>query len=77
MKIEKINENQIKCTLTKEDLYARQLKISELAYGSDKVKDLFIEICKKAFVECDFEADGTPLMIEAIPLSADSLVQSE
>ena len=25
MKIERISENQIKCTLTKEDLYARQL----------------------------------------------------
>ncbi|MBR6908876.1 MAG: adaptor protein MecA, partial [Lachnospiraceae bacterium] len=40
MKIERISENQIKCTLTKEDLFARQLKVSELAYGSEKVKEL-------------------------------------
>ena len=74
MKIEKINDNQIRCTLTKEDLYARQLKISELAYGSEKVKELFVEICKKAFVECNFDVEGTPLMIEAIPVSAEGLV---
>ena len=74
MTIEKINENQIRCTLTKEDLYARQLKISELAYGSEKVKELFVEICKKAFVECNFEVEDTPLMIEAIPVSPDCLV---
>ena len=74
MKIERINDNQIRCTLTKEDLYARELKISELAYGSEKVKELFIEICKKAFVECNFDVEGTPLMIEAIPVSAEGLV---
>ncbi len=66
MKIEKINDNQIRCTLTKEDLYARQLKISELAYGSEKVKELFVEICKKAFVECNFDVEGTPLMLSLI-----------
>lgn len=74
MKIERINDNQIKCTLTKEDLCARQLKISELAYGSEKVKELFVEICKKAFIECNFEVEDTPLMIEAIPVSPDCLV---
>ena len=31
MKIEKVNDNQIRCTLTKEDLADRQLKLSELA----------------------------------------------
>jgi len=74
MQIKKINDNQIRCTLTKEDLIARQLKISELAYGSEKVKELFVEICKRAFIECNFVADGTPLVIEAIPLSSESLV---
>ncbi len=31
MKIEKINDNQIRCTLTKEDLDSHQIRISELA----------------------------------------------
>ena len=35
MKIEKINENQIRCTLTREDLELHQIKLSELAYGQE------------------------------------------
>ncbi|MBP3577757.1 MAG: adaptor protein MecA, partial [Lachnospiraceae bacterium] len=41
MKIEKISDTQIRCTLSRQDLAERDLKISELAYGSDKAKDLF------------------------------------
>ena len=44
MKIEKISDKQIRCTLTREDLASRELKLSELAYGSDKAKDLVINI---------------------------------
>lgn len=40
MKIEKVNDNQIRCTLTREDLEDRHIKISELAYGSAKAKSL-------------------------------------
>ena len=31
MKIEKVNDHQIRCTLTREDLAKRQIKIIELA----------------------------------------------
>lgn len=41
MKIEKLNDNQIRCTLNKHDLIDRELKISELAYGSEKAKGHF------------------------------------
>lgn len=41
MKIEKVNDNQIRCTLTREDLAERQIKLSELAYGTEKAKMLF------------------------------------
>lgn len=41
MKIERVNENQIRCTLNQADLASRQLKISELAYGSEKAKEHF------------------------------------
>ena len=34
VKIEKINDNQIRCTLTKDDLANRHIKLSELAYGT-------------------------------------------
>lgn len=74
MKIEKINENQIRCTLTKNDLADRELKISELAYGSDKAKSLFRDMMEQASYECGFEADDIPLMIEAVPINAECIV---
>lgn len=74
MKIEKVSDNQIRCTLTKEDLRDRHLKISELAYGSEKAKSLFRDMMQQASVEFGFEAEDIPLMIEAIPLSADCIV---
>ncbi len=74
MKIEKVNDHQIRCTLTKNDLADRELKISELAYGTDKAKSLFRDMMQQASYEFGFEAEDIPLMIEAIPLSADCIV---
>ncbi len=74
MKFERLNENQIRCTLTKNDLLDRQIKISELAYGSEKAKSLFRDMMKQASKECGFEADDIPLMIEAVPVSAECVV---
>lgn len=74
MKIEKINDNQIRCTLTRADLTARHLKLSELAYGTEKAKMLFHDMMQQASSEFGFEADDIPLMIEAIPASPDSIV---
>ncbi len=74
MKLEKINDNQIRCTLTKADLADRQLKISELAYGTEKAKRLFRDMMQQASYEFGFEADDIPLMIEAIPISGESIL---
>ena len=73
MKIEKINDNQIRCTLTHADLAARNLKISELAYGTEKAKSLFRDMMQQASFDFGFETDDLPLMIEAIPSSSDSI----
>ena len=74
MKIEKVNDNQIRCTLTREDLAERQIKLSELAYGTEKAKLLFRDMMQQAAYEFGFEADDIPLMIEAIPLSQDTII---
>ncbi|MEG1803265.1 MAG: adaptor protein MecA [Lachnospiraceae bacterium] len=74
MRIEKVNDNQIRCTLTKEDLADRQLKLSELAYGTEKAKSLFRDMMQQAAYEFGFEAENIPLMIEAIPLSTDTII---
>lgn len=74
MKIEKVSENQIRCTLTKEDLASRELQISELAYGTEKAKNLFRDMMQQANFEFGFEAEDIPLMIEAIPMNAECIV---
>ena len=74
MKIEKISENQIRCTLTSSDLESRKIRLSELAYGSDKARLLFQDMMQQAHRNFGFESDNSPLMIEAIPLSHDSIV---
>lgn len=74
MKIEKINDNQIRCTLTKQDLADRQINLRELAYGSEKAKLLFRDMIQQANYEFGFETNDIPLMVEAIPLSSEALI---
>ena len=74
MRIERISDNQIRCTLSKHDLASRHLKISELAYGSDRAKELFRDMMEQANIDFGFEVEDIPLMIEAIPTSRESLV---
>lgn len=74
MKIEKISDTQIKVTLNHSDLIDRDLKLSELAYGSQKAQALFKDMMARANEEFGFETDNVPLMIEAVPLSTDSIM---
>ncbi len=74
MKIERISENQIRCTLSRKDLAERQIELSELAYGSEKARRLFHEMIEAAADEVGFDVDNAPLMVEAIPLSMDSIM---
>jgi len=74
MKIEKVNEHQIRCTLTQADLASRELKLSELAYGSEKAKELFRDMMERANDEYGFDAENIPLMIEAIPINSECIV---
>ena len=74
MKLERLSENQIRCTLNKADLADRELMLNELAYGTDKAKELFRDMMEQASVELGFEANDIPLMIEAIPISPECLI---
>ena len=73
MKVERINEVQIKFILTKTDLEKRSLDISDLAYGSSKTQELFQDIIETATREFEFNMDETPVMIEAVPMSKSSI----
>lgn len=75
MKIEKISDNQIRCTLTKTDLEERHIRLTELAYGTEKARQLFREMIIRAYKECGWKNENNiPLMIEAIPNRENSLV---
>lgn len=74
MKIERISENQIRCTLSRGDLAERQIELSELAYGSEKARRLFHELIQTAAAEVGFDVENAPVMVEAVPLNADSIM---
>ncbi len=73
VKLERINENQIRCTLDSADFHMRQMTLKELTYRSPKAKELFRELLEKASKELDFDAEDMPIVIEAIPTSEESV----
>ncbi|MCQ2517544.1 MAG: adaptor protein MecA [Lachnospiraceae bacterium] len=75
MKIEKVNDRQIRCTLSKQELEQRDLKLTEIAYGNAKVKALFSDMMRQASLQFGFEAEDIPLMIEVIPFAEYVMVQ--
>ncbi len=74
MRLEKINENKIRCILTRDDLEVRHIKLSEIAYGSEKARSLFRDMMEQASHQFGFEADNIPLMIEAIPMPNECII---
>ena len=74
MKIEKINDDQVKIILNQSDLAERNIHLNELRYSDDKTHQLFREIMEQAVTECGFQTDNAALMIEAVPLSTDCMM---
>lgn len=74
MKIEKISDTQVKFILSKSDLEEHNIKMTELTYGSEKAHRLFQEMMRQANEECDFKADNTPLMVEAMAVGTSHIV---
>lgn len=73
MKIEKISDTQIKCTLVDSDLTSRGLQFSDLVFKREKAKTLFEDIMTEALDRFNFSAGEGPLMIEALPNNDDSV----
>lgn len=74
MVFEKLNDNQIKCVLDKEDLISRNINIKDLFYGSPKTEQLFKDVVSRAQANYDFNKQKLPISIDAIPLPNDTLV---
>ena len=71
MRIEKINDHQIRCIVTSADLRERRLTMKELRYGNQATMDLFHEVVQEASSRYGFNEEEFPLMIEAVPLNAE------
>ncbi len=74
MKIERISENQLKLTLTIEDLAERNLSPEDLFSHSKKTQQLFREILEQVLREGNFLFTEAPLMVEAAPSAEEGVV---
>lgn len=74
MKINKINDNQIKCILTQQDLEERHLNLREMSYNSIEIRKLFAEVISIAGKNFGFEANNVPLKIDVIPLRTSAVL---
>ncbi len=75
VKIEKLNDFQIRCTLTAEDLKKNQLAITDIAFCSEKAKSLFKDMIQHASDDFGFDLTGTTsLMVELRATSPENLV---
>lgn len=65
MKIEKINENKVKITLTIDELSQRHITIKDIEQDSNKAQDLFLDLLEETELNEDFIMDDSQLFVEA------------
>lgn len=65
MKIEKLNENKVRITLTLDELEKRQISLTDIEKDSKIAKDFFINLLEESNLDEEFELDGSHLFIEA------------
>lgn len=65
MKIEKINDNKIKITLSNSELEERNLNFQSLRYNTPEAQTLFLDMMKQAEYEHGFKTANCQLFIEA------------
>ena len=74
MKIEKVTDDKIKITLTVTDLRNQNIDIADLSLDTPKAHTFFDDILEQAFDAFGFEVNDSPVIIEASPVSKDTLV---
>ena len=67
MKMEKLNDYQIKFLLSRQDLKDRNITFNDLFQRSDKLQGLVREIMKLASEKINFNVSENPVMVEARP----------
>lgn len=74
MRIEKVNENVLRVTITLNDLEERNIDISSLNYNSPAAQELFWDMMERAEEEYGFASSDSQLIFEASPENEDGFV---
>ncbi len=74
MRIERIAQNKIKVTLSNDDLLEWDISFESLTYNSPQAQELFWDLMKRAEEEAGFFADGSQLVVEAMPTRNDGFI---
>lgn len=74
MRMEKINEHQIRCVVNNADLAMHKITTNELRYGSNEANELFRTMLDEASAQYNFNEEELPVMIEAIPMNSEELL---
>jgi adapter protein MecA 1/2 len=74
MKIERINENKIKVTISINDLEERNIDMNSINYNSPAAQELFWDMMEQAEVEFGFDVAESQLVIEPNSDSDDGFV---
>lgn len=65
MKIEKIDENKVKITLTLDELSQRQISLKDIEQDSNTAQDLFLDLLEESDLQEEFLMDDSQLFVEA------------
>lgn len=74
MRIERINDNVLKVTITLNDLEERNIDLGSLNYNSPAAQELFWDMMEKAEEEYGFASGESQLIFEASPENEDGFV---
>lgn len=74
MKIERIGHNKLKITVSSADLLSHGISLDSFSPDSPRVQDFFYTIMKHAESELDFSIEEGRVLIEAMPLSNESII---
>ncbi len=68
MILKKLNENQIQCILTAEELKAEHVRFLDLVQGTPPARAMIDKVLRWAFLKFDYNLQGLPFRIEAMPV---------
>ncbi|HOM01810.1 MAG TPA: adaptor protein MecA [Acetivibrio sp.] len=74
MKIERINENKIKVTISIDDLLERNIDLDTINYNTPAAQELFWDMMEQAEMQFGFDASDSQICVEAIPDSEEGFV---